>query len=112
MADDDKIAKEGAFAQGFDAKLIEELYRLAEIVQSDTQNGDSERKRIAAERMAEILKASALIHPPQPPRNTEHRWILDVLLDLLHYAETYDLEDVDKVLSEARFKTTQILNRK
>lgn len=112
MADDDKIAKEGAFAQGFDPKLIEELYRLAEIVQSDTQNGDRERKRIAAERMAAILKATAETYPPQPQRSIEHRWILDVLLDLVHYAETYDLDDVGELLNETRFKTSQILNRK
>lgn len=112
MTDDDKIAKGGAIAQGFDGKLIEELYRLAEIVQSDVGNGEGERKRIAAERMADILKTSAARHPPQPQRNAEHRWILDVLLDLVQYAETYDLEDVDKILNEARFKTTQILNRK
>lgn len=111
MTDDDKIAKQGAFAQGFDGKLIEELYRLAEIVQSDAGNGDSERKRIAAERMADILQSNAATHPARPQRNTEHRWILDVLLDLVQYAETYDLEDVDKILNEARFKTTQILNR-
>ncbi|MDU9003929.1 hypothetical protein [Sedimentitalea todarodis] len=112
MTDDDKVEIEDAITQGFDGKIIEELYRLAEIVQSTEGNGDSERKRIAAERMADILQTSVAANPPRPKRNAEHRWILDVLLDLVQYAETYDLEDVDKILNDARFKTTQILNRK
>lgn len=98
-------------AKKFDQSLVEELYELADIIQSADDRLEIERKRIAAERMAQLLKDSQEGETSGMKRNLEHRWILDVLFDLIRYAETHDLAEIDRVISETRFKAAQILNR-
>jgi hypothetical protein len=112
MIDDGLEKPKGRFTRDMDERLVEELFRLAEIVQSASGEHDAERQRIAAQRMADILQESRDNNPPQPPRNPQHRWILDVLLDLIAYAETHNLGEIDRVLSDTRFKASQILSRK
>lgn len=108
----DNTGSENKTNKKIDEKQIEELYRLAEIIQSTGDQHDAERKRIAAERMAAILQKSREAHIEETVYHSEHRWVLAVLNDLVRYAELHNLSELDKVLGDARFKTAQILGRK
>ncbi|MBK0328541.1 hypothetical protein I5535_14725 [Rhodobacteraceae bacterium F11138] len=112
MADTPKKTHRMVAAQDSAEKMVEELYRLAEIIQSpsgDSRHERADRKHNAEQRMAKLLKESGGDFGNEAAAPLQHEWVLDVLQDLAQYAETQELWDLNRLLVDARFVATQML---
>ncbi|SFU08544.1 hypothetical protein [Sedimentitalea nanhaiensis] len=110
MPDMPKKPPRSVSAQEAAEEVVEELYRLAEIIKSpsgDNLSGREDEKHLATERLAELLDMAG--PGSLPEAQTEHEWVLDVLQDLAQYAESRNLGDLNRLLLDARFVAAQML---
>lgn len=112
MSDENNENTSGADRKSPSSEMIEEMYRLAEVLMETSENNQERqmaRKRIAAVQMADLLNSINARTPAATQSKAEHRWVLDVLNDLASYAEQRDLSDLHSVLADARFKAFRLL---
>ncbi len=92
--------------------MVDELYRLAEIIQtaSDEDCSESqERRHMAAVRMAELMQPDRDRRGAEFSSQANHEWVLDVLEDLAQYAAYQNLVNLNRLLVDARFVAGQML---
>lgn len=112
MSDEEEKGSGGSEAKSASSEMIEEMYRLAEVLMEASENNlerQMARKRIAAVQMADLLNSINARKPRATESKAEHRWVLDVLNDLASYAEQRDLPELHRILVDARFQSFRLL---
>ncbi len=112
MPDTPKKTRQPFSATESAEKMVEELYRLAEIIQTPAGNSPGERlenKQRASQRMVDLMDRGGAAARSDPAGQADHEWVLDVLDDLARYAENRSLWDLNRLLVDARFVAAQML---
>lgn len=102
-----------ASVQGLGKSLIEELHYWTDIVQETSLSEDPssrERQGVAIRRIKELLGQHGAKRSLSAQQSAEHRWVLDVLLDLARYCQMNELTELHRLLMSTRFNADRILH--